>query len=85
MTKEEFIEKYGEVTVFFSSYYKYTFSFAAYLDDEHRIVVEYGGDANDIYRFEVETAQPRSIKNLGDIHAGTVYKGTTVVECFYDY
>jgi hypothetical protein len=74
MTKEEFIEKYGDVLVTFSSYYKYSFSFTGTFGDQ-RIEVSIGG-------LEVGT-ESRSIREL-DPTSGSVYENGKEVESFYD-
>jgi len=56
MTYEEFIEKYGEEEIKFSSYYKYSFTFK-----NEKLAVGYGGDHDDIYRLEVNT-EPIKVK-----------------------
>jgi hypothetical protein len=53
VTREEFETNYKDVTVKFSGYYKYSFSFVKELSDGIKITAYYGGDAGDIYRFDV--------------------------------
>jgi hypothetical protein len=48
---DEFIEKYANVRVTFSSYYKYEFKYIGQTDDGVKVSVTYGGDANQIYKF----------------------------------
>ena len=60
MTSKEMLDKYGDIEVTFVYYYKYTFTFAS---SKLSIWVEVGGDADDIYRFEV-TPAPIKIKDL---------------------
>jgi len=64
MTRKEFYEKYGDVKVKFSSYYKYTFTYTGTLPDGGRISVDYGANADDIYRFEVGADCEEIIKFL---------------------
>ena len=85
MTKEEFIEKYGEVKVKFSSYYKYTFNYIGTLPDGNVISVDCGGNADDIYRYEVVPDMEETISSI-DPYAGSVRdKDYKVIDQFYDY
>jgi hypothetical protein len=84
ITRDEFYEKYGDVEVTFSSYYKYTFEYAATLDDGKRIVVSYGGNSDEIYRHEVSSGSTEIISALGP-YAGDVYECGECIEGFYDY
>lgn len=84
MTKEEFIVKYGEVLVTFSSYYKFTFTYSGTLPDGKRLSVDVGGNSDDIYRDSVTAGQSVKIAHLYP-YSGSVYDGTTEVESFYDY
>lgn len=84
MTREEFYVKYGDVDVNFSSYYKYTFTYAATLPDGRRLTVGYGGNSDEIYRHEVATSCSEKVSSLQP-YTGAVYEGTEEVEGFYDY
>lgn len=85
MTQKEFYEKYGDVKVKFSSYYKYTFTYTGNLPNGGRISVDYGANADDIYRFEVSADWEETINSLAP-YAGTVYdKDGKKVDEFYDY
>lgn len=53
LTLDEVYEKYGDVHLQFSSYYKYTFTFISQLKDGKVLLVWIGGDSDDIYRFDV--------------------------------
>lgn len=85
MTKQEFMEKYGEVRVKFSSYSKFTFYFDATLEDGSKLYISVGGDSDDIYRFDVSADEEIPVSGL-DPYAGKVVdkSGTSIVE-FYDY
>ncbi len=87
MEKKEFIEKYGDVKVKFSSYYKYTFSFTGTLPNGDTIQVGVGGNADDIYKMEVGGDCEETIKSLDPV-SGDVYhkdvKGPSY-DSFYDY
>ena len=84
MTKEEFIEKYGDVEVIFSSYYKFTFTYKSILEDGSIVFVDFGATSEEIYRHEVTSTGVRTIKSLSP-YAGSVYKDGIKVESFYDY
>lgn len=84
MTRADFYEKYGDVEVVFTSYYKYTFTYVATLPDGKRLTVGYGGNHDDIYRFDVSANKPVSVSQLQP-YMGSVYQGTEEVEGFYDY
>lgn len=84
MTRNEFYEKYGDVIVKFSSYYKYTFYYSATLPDGSTISVGYGGNSDDIYRFEVANNEEVSVNSLYPFE-GTVYKDGERIEGFFDY
>lgn len=64
ITKEEFIKKYGKVEVTFSSYYKYTFCFSGTLPNGDTILVGAGGDASDIYKWEVKANEKVTLEEL---------------------
>jgi len=52
LSKEEVYEKFMDVPLTFTSYYKFTFNFSADVDGYH-IDVNVGGNADDIYRYDV--------------------------------
>lgn len=84
ISRKEFIEKYGDVEVKFSRYYKYTFSFSGKTEDGANIHVSYGGNHDDIYRFGVEADLPVKIKDM-DPHAGVVERNGEQEDEFYEY
>jgi len=61
MTAVEVAEKYGEVELHFTSYYKYVFSYRGVAEDGYIIVADYGGDHDDIYRYEVAVNSPEKL------------------------
>lgn len=85
MTRNEFIEKYGEVEVTFSSYYKFSFHFKGEAENGDVIKVSVGGNSDDIYKFDVTADNPVTIASL-DPYMGMVF-GTNGEEydCFNDY
>ena len=54
MTKEEALEKYGNVPLRFSGYYKYSFNFVGTASDGAEIFASLGGNADDIYRLNIK-------------------------------
>lgn len=85
MTREEFYEKYGDVKVKFSDYYKYTFNYVGELSDGGQISVGYGGGSEDIYRHEVVPNVEQTITSLYP-YTGTAFdKDGNVIDEFYDY
>ena len=84
MTRQEFYDKYGSVKVKFSSYYKYTFTYAATLPDGKCLTCGYGGNSDDIYRHEVDAGSEETVNSLQP-HTGSIYQGGNEIENFYDY
>ena len=60
MNTKEFLEKYGEETVKFDSYYKYTFTFT----NDKGLSINCGGDASDIYKFDIEVDKEYTVAQL---------------------
>lgn len=63
LTKDEFIEKYGDVMLTFSSYMKYIFVFKGEYENK-TIYVNVGGTYHDIYRLNIESGVEYMVKNL---------------------
>lgn len=53
MTKQEFLERCKGTGVSFSSYYKYTFTFTGTTEQGEQVVAGFGGNADDIYRANI--------------------------------
>ena len=83
ISKEEFLEKYGDVLVQFNNYYKYSFSYRGVAKDGTVVVVKSGGNANDIYR-ECVTTDIISVGEVDPFEGIASKDGETVAE-FYDY
>ena len=86
MTKDEFLQKYGDVKVKFESYYKYSFTFKGTLPNGDLINVSVGGGSEEIYRLEVGTEE-QTIRSLDPV-SGDVYhsNGNNVpYDSFYEY
>lgn len=84
MTKQEFIDRYGDVDVKFSYYYKHSFHFDAELPDGSGISVAIGGESGEIYRLEVDCDEVSTVKDL-DPYSGGIYKEGKEICSFYDY
>lgn len=82
MKYEDFIEKYGDIVVTFSSYYKYCFRYAAVLENSNRLIVEIGGDTTDIYRMEVYNNESLTIRDLEPISGWLNDKDGVLLETF---
>lgn len=83
MSYEEFIEKYGDIEVTFSSYYKYYFRYSAVVEDGNELIVEIGGDADDIYRMTVGSNDSATIRDLDLSNAWIADKRGIILESFY--
>ena len=67
MTKEEVNKMFGDVSLEFLSYYKYTFTFTEtifYLKDMYRIEAGFGGSSDDIYSFTVRVDDPSPFEEV---------------------
>ena len=63
MTYREIIEKYGNVKVKFSKYYKYSFSFITTIP-EGVLHLTVGNCADDIYKLDVKADKEYTVKEL---------------------
>lgn len=80
LTEEQFKEKYGEVEVVFSSYFKYTFSFTGNCEEgEVRVMV--GGSSDAIYRFNVTADEEVKVRDLDFSYATVNKSGKLIDEC----
>ena len=82
ITKEKFLEKYGNFQVKFQSYHKYVFTYNAVCPgDRNFMVIETGGDPDDIYAHDVEPESYQTVRSL-DPRRGVVYRSGELVEHF---
>lgn len=81
LTEEQFLEKYGEVKVFFAYYYKYSFSFVGEFEGK-KINISVGGNAIDIYSFDVEPNKEYQVNELY-INYATVKDGEATIAEFF--
>ena len=85
MTPKEFYKKYGGVKVKFNHYFKYSFNYYGELPDGGKLVVAYGGNADDIYRYDVSFDSENTVNEISP-YMGTAYdKMGHVIDQFYDY
>jgi len=86
LSREEFYEKYGDVVVSFDSYYKYSFSFTGVTPEGYYISVDYVGDADTIYRYDLAHNETGTVKDIYP-YCGVVTDPKTgaEIDSFYDY
>ncbi|MEM7209550.1 MAG: hypothetical protein AAF434_17155 [Pseudomonadota bacterium] len=84
ISHQEFIERYGDVEVEFSHYYKFSFTFKTELDDGAVLSVSTGGDADEIYREEIANNEKRLVRDVCP-YEGSVRKDGSDVCRFYDF
>lgn len=82
LNEEEFLEIYGEAKVIFTSYYKYSFSFRGEFNGKSVYVIV-GGNADDIYRFDVDAGKEYLVNELGISYA-EVKEGEKTIHEFTD-
>ena len=76
MEYKEFIKKHGKEKVKFGSYYKYMFSF----ENDSGLYVSVGGDADDIYRLDVDADKEYLVSDLEPNYASL--NGETIFDNF---
>ena len=76
--REEFYEKYKDVSFKFLSYYKFTFTYRGFTDDGEEVRIGVGGIADDIYRDKVCVSDTYSILYL------MPYQGESDSVTFYE-
>ena len=85
MTRSEFYEKYGNVEVTFTRYYKYSFFYEGVTEEGYRVVAQYGGDSSEIYRCEVKSGETEILEALCAFRSTVYDKDGNEVDSFYDY
>ena len=76
--REEFYEKYKDVSFKFLSYYKFTFTYRGFTDDGEEVRIGVGGIADDIYRESV------SVDSVYDMWYLMPYQGESDSVSFYE-
>lgn len=86
ISKEKFVELYGDVKVKFQSYWKYTFLFYGETLNGEKVSVNYGGNSDDIYKFDVTADLEISLKEFYEVNSfdsAYVYKdGEEIYICY---
>ena len=77
---DEFLVKYGDTPVRFSSYYKFTFTFTGSLPDGRNLYALVGGEPEEIRTRNVTADEVRPLRQLW-AYSASVYDGDTEVEC----
>lgn len=85
MTRDEFYEKYGDIEVAFSSYYKFIFSYTGTTPSGASITVNCGGNADDIYRLEVLSSSTGKVLDMLPYAGRVVGDDGNTIDEFYDY
>ena len=89
MTIAEVFEKYGDVVVFFENYYKYTFNYRGICKNTgHVVLVSYGGDSDEIYRYEVSAGIGEPLRDFEDAYLTLEIRDpsdSTTIFQHYDY
>lgn len=82
--RESFVAKYGDVTLRFTEYYKYTFTYTGTAEDGTVVSASVGGGADEIYR---KTVRPDDHINLRETfaYAASATRDGKEVDSFYDY
>ena len=84
ITKEKFIELYGEVEVKFVNYYKYTFTFEGQSLDDTLITIRVGGTTSDrIYKMRIDNRSV-SVADLGLYADFGLSSSRSVEDVFFD-
>jgi hypothetical protein len=81
MTRDEFNERYKDVELKFSSYWKYSFTFTGYGPDGEKIECEWGKCSDDIYRFSVTPDETIKVEHWDAWHSVSV-RNSSGVEIF---
>lgn len=86
MTRDEFLKEYGNVPLKLHSYYKYSFTFKGMTQNDSYVTMCLGGDADDIYRLELDVESTYYVRDLDYANYGSVEApdGTLVAD-FSEY
>jgi len=81
MTKQEFLDKYGEVWVHYTYRFNYMFTHEGDLSDDSVVIVHCGGQP-DIAYDTLSVAELSKVKHLDHIMSAYVYRRGQLVEGF---
>lgn len=79
MTKQELIEKYGKVKLYFTNYYNNRFSFVGQSDGE-TVSASTEGNFPNIFTFEVIAGRPETIESINADHIKVIRNGEIIAE-----
>ena len=86
LSEEQVNELFKDCQLQFSSYYKYSFSFAGSLPEKNlTISVSYGGDSYDIYRYEVTRNKLVPFEGCSKWNYVQVQEGTEDIFSYSNY
>lgn len=80
MTKKQIEEKYGNVSLKFESYYKYSFRYEGIHENGDKVVAHAGGMADDIYKWEVSRDDEENIIGLDPYYVMVFREGKKIAE-----
>ena len=83
----DFKEKYGDLEVQFSHYYKYVFTYEGRTETGEFVSISLGGSADDIYRLDVVASDTLLVKEFEDPYHGTLYADEScenVIDSFFE-
>tara|TARA_R110000772_G_scaffold50113_3_gene115310 strand:+ start:1545 stop:1799 length:255 start_codon:yes stop_codon:yes gene_type:complete len=80
MTKDEALHKFGNITLNFVHYYKYSFLFTGTTETGEHIRASIGGDAGDIYRLDIDNDEKGTLNNLDPVSIHITKNGNTIFE-----
>lgn len=83
LSQEQFFQKYGELEVEFSSYYKFAFLFTA-KHENVQVTVRVGGESESIYALSVEAGAKISINELQPSSGWVEENGQEIEEFGYE-
>lgn len=83
VTKDEFLEKFGNIQVQFKRYFKYEFEYIGVTEDGDNISVMVGGNSDDIYDHEVVPNTYVSVASL-DPMSGEITHGSETKMWYFD-
>lgn len=83
LTAEQVNEKFKDLVLRFSSYYKYSFAFTGERDG-FSVRASYGGSGDDIYKFSVRADETRPFESVDQWTYVQVKQGETEVFSHYD-
>ena len=84
MSKTEILNKYKDVQMVFSSYFKYSFSFTGVTKEGYKVYAEIGGNSEDIYRIEVGAGDVKTLLDLDPYYVNITNSDKVTIAMYYD-